>query len=485
MVNAGAFAQEQLGFNDFVFLTAGGRLDRNSAFGAAFGAVFYPKASISVIPSDLESWTSALLSTVRLRAAVGQSGLQPGAFDKFTTFAPEASEFGPALVADNLGNDSLKPERATEWEVGAEVGLFDDRLSVDVTYWDRVTKDALYNRQFPPSGGFVNEQIINIGQLDAKGLEVSVAALIFNRPNLSLRFFGNASYLDEIVTDLGGSPPLKVGGAYVRYRNWVDEGYAPGAYFGTMLASYPSGSTPFDLNGDGTPDTEAEMLAYFAVPRTLDDISGSSALLLNLVDGNKYGNYLGKPIPDWQGSFGFNLGFLGNFELSSLFEYKFGEYFVHNLTDAFRATHPGIGRNFQEATEVELALENPASTPEERLAAAMKFASELKHLDPRSGLNAVRKADFLRWRELSLTYRVPAAWARSLFGIRYLTLNASVRNLKLWTGYDGIDPETNLLGRNGGLATGDGQLANNFGYGIDAWGIPLQRRFTFTVRFGI
>src|SRR5206468_6407611 len=103
--------------------------------------VFYPKASVSVQPSLLPKWSSSSLtsrlSTFRVRAAVGQSGLQPGAFDKFTTFAPLASELGPGLVSDNLGNHDLKPEVSTEWEVGTEIGGFHDRAGIDVTVWPR------------------------------------------------------------------------------------------------------------------------------------------------------------------------------------------------------------------------------------------------------------------------------------------------------------------------------------------------------------
>src|SRR5947199_5265616 len=101
-VNAGLLAQEQLGFRDYAFLTLGGRYDRNSAFGRTSQGVLYPKVSLSLQPSLLTQWQrsplAARLSTFRIRGAVGQSGLQPGAFDKLTTFIPLASEFGPGLA---------------------------------------------------------------------------------------------------------------------------------------------------------------------------------------------------------------------------------------------------------------------------------------------------------------------------------------------------------------------------------------------------
>ena len=109
-----------------------------------------------------------------MRGAIGQSGLQPGAFDKFTTFSPLTSELGPGLAPSNLGNPDLKPEKATEWEVGSEIGILNDRAGVEVTYWNRVTRDALYQRQYAPSGGFRAVQLSNIGRIDAHGWEIGL-----------------------------------------------------------------------------------------------------------------------------------------------------------------------------------------------------------------------------------------------------------------------------------------------------------------------
>src|SRR5690242_2766934 len=107
-VNAGFFAQEQLGYRNWVFVTGGARYDYNSAFGQSAGGVLYPKVSASVVPSDLPSWHHTVLSSLRLRAALGKAGRQPGAFDKLTTFSSLASQYGGGLVPDNLGNTDLR-----------------------------------------------------------------------------------------------------------------------------------------------------------------------------------------------------------------------------------------------------------------------------------------------------------------------------------------------------------------------------------------
>ena len=117
--------------------------------------MFYPKVSVSVVPSDRNSWTSPLgINTLRVRGAIGKSGRQPNAFSKFTTFAPLTSELGAGLAPSNLGNPALAPEVSTEWEVGAEIGFWDNRLGFDYTYWNRTVNDALIAKQFPLSGGF-------------------------------------------------------------------------------------------------------------------------------------------------------------------------------------------------------------------------------------------------------------------------------------------------------------------------------------------
>src|SRR5260370_16956836 len=137
-VTAGVSARHQLGYRAYAFVRVGGRYDRTSAVGKTSAGVFYPKVSLSVIPSTMPGWESgpltSKLSTFRLRAALGQSGLQPGAFDKYTTFSAYSSELGPGLVSSNLGNPDLKPEVSTEWEEGTEIGGFHDRAARDTPY---------------------------------------------------------------------------------------------------------------------------------------------------------------------------------------------------------------------------------------------------------------------------------------------------------------------------------------------------------------
>lgn len=488
-VNGGFFAQDQLGWKDWVFLTLGGRYDYSSAFGEKAGGVFYPKASISVVPSDLSGWGSPLgINTFRIRGAIGQSGRQPGAFDKFTTYGPIATPLGSGLVPANLGNPDLKPEVSTEIEGGFEVGLLDNKLGLDFTYWDRKVKDVLVSKQFPLSGGFQARQLANIGELAANGYDVSVKAFLLNTARYSLDLFANTAYIKQEVVSLGGAPPIKVGGSYPRYRNYIIAGMPPGALLGAKLvqpcSARPAGKTytclnagelPYDTNRDGKPDSEAELRAYLSQPRTLNNLNP----MMVDEDGDRdfLDHYAGKPYPDFQGAFGANLTFFRNWKFTSLFEYRQGDYTVTNLTDAFRHANPLIGRNTLIAAKTESAVENPASTVDQRLEAA-KTWTRLKALSPYDGLNQAENGAFVRMRELSLTYSAPTDLAARL-GVKSLAVTGSGRNLFLWTKYSGTDPEVNAIGRTAG-----GGRDANFLDAVDAFGWPIARRFAINVRVG-
>lgn len=495
IANIGVFAQEQLGWRDWVFATVGGRVDRNSAFGKTDGGVLYPQGSFSFVLSDRAGYADSFLgkyfSTLRVRGAVGKAGLQPGAFDKLTTYLPLTSTTGGGLVPGNLGNPALKPEISTEMEVGAEFGLLNDNVSVDFTRWQRTLKDALVARQFPVTGGFYRLQLDNIGEMKSWGYDVKVKAFLVNRANLSADVYASTAFLSQVVSSMGGAPPLKVGGAYPRYRNFIKEGWAPGAFFGARIplacepgrTTHPlgglclaAGQLPFTVPGTRGPSTEAQMLAYLASPRTLANINPLQS------DDNKNGDPLdhfdGKPLPDFEGAFGGSLTWRKNWRFSTNLEYRGGNYTISNLTKGFRTGSPTNGGNTERRATVEAIMQNPTSTAAQRLDAAKEFWGSIAALSPYDGLNQQMPGDFIRWRELSATYTAPASWARKVGGTD-LSFTMSARNFMMWTKYPGVDPEVNVYGRGSG-----GGTDQNVGESIDAFGFPIPRSISFNIRVG-
>lgn len=472
-VNGGYFAQEQFGYKNFLFLTAGVRYDYSSAFGSTADGVVYPKVSVSFVPSDLAGFSLGPVSSLRIRGAWGQSGRQPSAFAKFTTFEAQTGPAGAGLAPDNLGNPDLKPEVSTEIEAGFEMGFAQDRFGIEATYWKRRVDDLLFNVQFPPSGGFTNAQLTNVGVMDANGLELGAKGFIIQTPGLSLDLFANIAFLDQTVTSLGGAPELKTGGSYARIRGYIKPGIAPGTFFGAKLKSVPAGSYPYDIDRDGVPDTEAQMLAFLSQPRSYTALFNGNVIMTE--DG--IDSELGKPTPDYTGSFGATLNFARNWRVNTLFEYKGGNYTYWCLICGFRNASP-VGTNSKLFAETNATLLNPASTPQERLQAAVVWANDLASLTPYQGLNEVSDGDFVRFRELSITYTVPQTFSQR-FGGRDMAISFTGRNLMLWTKYQGVDPEVSYVG-----AGGQGGVDENFVESIDGFGLPLPRRFGISVRLG-
>jgi TonB-dependent starch-binding outer membrane protein SusC len=501
-VNGGFFAQEQLGFRNWSYLTVGGRYDYASAFGEESPGVFYPKASISLVPSDLMRWSNPLgVNTLRLRFAWGKSGRQPGAFDKFTTFAPLRGELGAGLAPSNLGNPALRPEVATEIEGGFEAGLWSDRLGLNATAWQRTVNDLLIARQFPVSGGFRGTQLDNIGKVTANGYELGVRTFVVNRPSLTIDLSGNASFIRQILDTLGGAPVIKTQSAYIRHRVFLKEGDPLGSIYAPRLASacpgggttpaknkaggdiacYGPGTYPISLNGSGRAATRDELLAYLAQPRNLKTTAVQNALRPLLADYDGSGNLLeqrlGSIFPDWTGTFGPSITYRKNWQLQGLFEWRTG-FLVHNLTYAFRnSQHATLGSNIRSYAEIEAVLNNPASTAEQRLEAADKYIREHRHLlEP--GLNEFERGDFLRFRELALTYMVPERLAARV-GARSLAITVAGRNIGLWTPYSGSDPEISYAGRQAG-----GGVIGNFNDASDSFGMPIPRRISVQLNLG-
>ena len=187
--------------------------------------------------------------------------------------------------------------------------------------------------------------------------------------------------------------------------------------------------------------------------------------------------YLGKPTPDYNANFGASIKVGKNWRINSMFESKFGNYGITNLTDAFRKSHGLIGRNTPDAADAESRLMNPANAGQGRLDAADDWVRKYLALSPYSGLNTIEDGDFTRWRELSVAYVLPVELA-ARFGARSVTLSFAARNLKIWSNYSGIDPELNSISRS------DGGL-NDFQQSIEAFGVPIPRSLNFSIKIGL
>ena len=201
--SGGFFLQEVLGFQDKLFITGGIRWDGFSTFGSGFGLAAYPKVSASYLISD-EDFTPDFFETLKLRAAWGQSGKAPGAFDAARTYEPtSADEQVPAVIIANLGNADLGPELSTELEFGFDASLWDGKVTVEFTNYDQTTKDALIGVQEAPSGGTEEATLRNLGEVKNWGHELLIDVVTYRSDDIEWSVNGTWTANDSEITDLG------------------------------------------------------------------------------------------------------------------------------------------------------------------------------------------------------------------------------------------------------------------------------------------
>jgi len=203
----GVYVQEQIGWKNRLFLTGAVRGDDNSAFGENFDFVVYPKVSTAWVVSEEPFWSIPLVNTLKLRAAWGKAGQQPDVFAATRLYAPATGRGGiPTLTPSNIGNPDLKPEVGQELELGFDASLFDQKVTIDFTYYDQKRKDAIVPAAALPSLGFPGTQFVNVGEVANKGFEIAVGTQVFRSEDWGLDLGGSYANTDNTVVDLGGNP---------------------------------------------------------------------------------------------------------------------------------------------------------------------------------------------------------------------------------------------------------------------------------------
>ena len=390
----GVFIEEALAVRDRLFLTGALRTDQNSAFGTNFQQVYYPKLSASYVISDEEYFPKIpSLNQLRLRATYGAAGTQPGPNDALRFFAPtqvnaDRSVVG-GIILSSVGNANLKPERATEFESGFDAKMLGQRLNLELTYYSKLTKDALISRVLPPSAGVSSSRFENLGSVKNAGIEGLINAQLVDSRRFAWDATFSASSNANKLVDLGPVPPIV--GTLIQER----AGYPLFGWWSRPITGYS------DANGDGI-------------------------LSVNEVTVGDTAVYLGYSAPRYEMSLnnGFDV-FNRTLRISTLFDYK-GGYLGDNDTDRIRC-------------------QNRLNCREEADASAL-FAHQarvvaLRDNAARTQAGFIEDGAFVRFRELSVTYAAPRDLAKRVFRSESASLTFAARNLHVWTKYSGVDPE--------------------------------------------
>ncbi len=412
----GVFSQIQTSWKDKLFMQIAGRLDRNSAFGIESKYFFSPKAGLSYVVSEEPFWQNSalgnLISTFRVRGAYGTTGRSPtsGALATYNTEPYVLYADGsvhPGVTPHDPGNVNLKPERGTEVELGFEAGLLDERVSLEVTYFDKTTTDAILRQPIAPSLGFDQDPYVNIGKLTNKGLEVAASARILTMDNVGWELRGTLATLKNEVVDMGGIEPF---GTTKRTR----EG-APVGSFHTYKV------------------------------KRIDEAAGVAIVGDTL-------EFLGNTIPGWESTLTSTVNFAKYFTLYAQLDMR-GDVLKQDFTADFR------DRQFRNSPTY---VHRDDLSAEERLGRFGPFKTESGDDISFSNVNEwyITDASYMRLREVSLSVTAPENLATAMRA-HSATFTFAARNLKTWTSYTGLDPET------------------TFTEAEEFFTVPAEKRFSF------
>jgi TonB-linked SusC/RagA family outer membrane protein len=420
----GLYVQEQLGWRNRLYLTGAVRIDDNSAFGQEFSLEVYPKASVSWLVSEEDFFNLAFADQVKLRLAFGKAGNAPDPFTAERTYSGGQGVRGDALVStvgtESFGNPDLRAETGVEWEGGFDASLLGGRGGIEFTYYLKRTKDALVSVPDPGSTGFSDTHLVNIGEISNRGIEL----LLTGTPVISPRFTWDASLAlstnkNELVS-FNGARTEVILGAFAdvqRHR----EGFPLGGFWAVDVERDANGE-PVLRDGSGNIVTDPAL----GNPTVLDNCRWAPSDPTWNREAECDDIYLGPSRPTREAALTNTFTLFGNLRVFTQFDYRGGHY----QWCAICSINSRLDLNTWDVATGGTPL-NPNVS-----------ATDVEVLRSLQTLSHITKADFVKFRELSLTYSIPPKWTR--FGPidAQWAVTVAGRNLKVWTKYKGRgDPE--------------------------------------------
>ncbi len=416
----GGFLQQTFGLSGKLFLTGAIRLDGSSVFGKDERNQFYPKASMSYLLSEEDFWKNSLGSSVnsfKVRAAWGQAGnlTAIGPFDRLSNYSAISIDGTSGLIAPTrLGNADLKPERQTELEFGIDMGLFDNKIGIELTYYKQDIEDLLLARTLSPSTGF-GSRVENIGTMTNRGFEALITATPIQTNDFSWTVTGTYSSNKNEVNNIEGEQ-FGIGNfGFSVAKN----GQPLGVFYQGYYARNTDGSLL--LTPSGIPQREKGSIDANGNPVPERDASGQPS-------GANLSKVIGDPNPDFIASLTNEFKYK-NFSFRMQFDAVQGVDVLSWDTRMFYRFGGGP------ETAKELRGESVRGT------GAAKFGIAESYIEDGS---------YIKLRELSTSYLL----RDPLKGVSSLKFTLTGRNLFSIDNFSGYDPEVNMDGQSNGARGG-------------------------------
>jgi TonB-linked SusC/RagA family outer membrane protein len=440
------FSRVNIDYKAKYLLTISGRIDGSSRFGKNNRYGVFPAASLGwVLTKEDFLADNTILSFLKLRTSYGLTGNAGiGNFGHLGLYGVSRYNGLGGIVPSQIKNPDLGWESTKQIDFGIDWGFFKNRISGEIDYYIKKTKDLLLDIPVPETSGY-SSQLQNIGSIQNKGVE-----FIVNTNNFTGSFTWstnfNMSFNKNEVTNLGDQTIIDPGSA--RYMNVVKVGEAIGAFYGAEYA----GVDP--ANGDA--------LWYVNAKDANGNVINHSATTNTFNDANFI--VLGNPTPNLIGAITNTFGFKG-IELAFTFQGVSGNK-IHLIGDQWMGAN-GVWFDNQLTSQL-ASWKKPGDitdVPQARLG--------WDNGDQSRNSRYLSDGSYVKLRSFMLSYEMPKKIVNKV-GLDRLRLYVQAQNLLTFTKYVGWDPEVST-----------DFLNDNITQGGDFYSAPQPRSIVFGINIGL
>lgn len=403
-----------LGYDNKVFVDVTGRNDWSSTLPKQNRSFFYPSVSTSFILSDIFKLKSNNLNLWKLRGSWAKVGIDSDPY-LLDNYYSASNITGSVVAPTTFNNPSLKPEKNTNIEAGMDFSLFKNRLNVNLTAYQNVSKNQIIPVSLPSESGY-SKRVINAGKIRNRGLELSADILAVKGQNFSWKVGGNWSTNENRVMTLpeGFDGIVSNVGDVVFYK--MEVGGSLGDMYGFKLLRTPDGKVIYGDNG----------------------LPGRPA------DIEKVGN----AFPKWRA--GLQNDFkIKNFTISFSFDGQYGGIAYsqshHKMSEQGKLKSTLPGRDNPGGMIVgDGVVQNPdgSFTPNTKGVLVSSYYGDYYR---RTNVETNSfSTDFIKLRDARIAYSFPKETIKSL-GLDDLTIAIFGKNLWMWTKFPLFDPEVATL----------------------------------------
>lgn len=435
------YARVNYNIDEKYLFTLTGRYDGSSKFGKNNKYAFFPSVGAAWRISEEEFLkNSSIISLLKVRGSFGYSGNQEiGQYESLAQVQPGTTVLNNAnqssLLPNYIGNPNLKWEKSRQLDAGVELALYRDRISLNVDYYNRTTKDLLLQAPIPWSAGEQQNNVYeNVGSVRNSGIEVNLQTIDIRTKDFTWTTnFIFASNKNRILKLNDGNADIFPGPNFLGQTNVLRVGKPIGSFYGmTRVGTY------------GT-NEEADAASHGLH-------TGDRKYIYNK-DGSPYYSIIGRAYPKWTGTFSSSFAYR-NWDLS------FDIRFVEGVNTAATFKHSSEDR---QTIANSLATVLDAWTPTHQNTHISQVRNYKFAQDSHFDTWWVEDGSFIRGQNITLGYTIPEATVHKM-KLAKLRVAASVQNFFLKTKYTGYDPEVDTFNASYGANSGFSQNLDFFPY---------------------